>query len=83
VRGRSSSLVNGRLGYSFRNGLKLMVEGFNLLNRYDPDMQYYYASRLPAELSPEGRTEPVSGIDNVHLHPMESRSFRLWLEYSL
>jgi outer membrane receptor protein involved in Fe transport len=80
-KGRSSSLVNGRLGYGFRNGLKLIVEGFNLLDRYDPDIQYYYASRLPAELSPSGQTEPTSGVEDIHFHPMESRSLRLWLEY--
>ena len=82
VRGSSSSLLNGRFGYGFRNGLRLIVEGFNLLDREDPDIQYYYASRLPAETSPTGQIEPVEGIEDVHLHPMESRSLRVWLEYS-
>jgi hypothetical protein len=82
VRGSSSSLVNGRLGYGFRNGLRLIVEGFNLLDREDPDIQYYYASRLPAETSPTGQIEPVEGLEDVHFHPMESRSLRIWLEYS-
>ena len=81
VRGRSSSLVNGRLGYGFRNGLRLVVEGFNLLDREDPDIQYYYASRLPADLSPSGRIEPVAGVEDIHFHPMENRTFRMWLEY--
>lgn len=81
VRGQSSSLVNGRLGYGFQNGLRLVVEGFNLLDRDDPDIQYYYASRLPAEFSPTGQTEPVGGVEDVHLHPMESRSVRVWLEF--
>ena len=81
VRGRSSSLINGRFGYGFGNGLRLVLEGFNLLDREDPDIQYFYASRLPAELSPTGETEPVGGIEDVHFHPMESRSVRIWLEY--
>lgn len=81
VRGYSSSLVNGRLGYGFRNGLRLIVEGFNLLDREDPDIQYYYASRLPAEFSPTGQIEPIDGVEDVHFHPMESRSLRMWLEY--
>jgi outer membrane receptor protein involved in Fe transport len=81
VRGRSSSLVNGRLGYGFSNGLRLVVEGFNLLDREDPDIQYFYASRLPAQLSPTGQTEPMGGVEGVHFHPMESRSVRIWLEY--
>ena len=81
VRGRSSSLINGRIGYGFGNGLRLVLEGFNLLDREDPDIQYFYTSRLPAELSPTGETEPVGGIEDVHFHPMESRSVRVWLEY--
>jgi hypothetical protein len=82
IRGRSSSLVNGRFGYGFRNGLRLIAEGFNLLDREDPDIQYYYASRLPADVSPSGEIEPVDGIEDVHFHPMESRAVRMWLEYS-
>jgi hypothetical protein len=81
VRGRSSSLVNGRLGYGFNNGLRLIVEGFNLLDRQDPDIQYFYASRLPAEFSPTDGPEPIQGVEDIHLHPMESRSLRVWLEY--
>jgi hypothetical protein len=82
VEGASSSLVNGRLGFGFGNGLRVIVEGFNLLNRTDPDIQYYYASRLSAELSPTGQIEPIEGVEDVHFHPMESRTFRVWLEYS-
>jgi hypothetical protein len=66
----------------FGNGLRVIVKGFNLLNRTDPDIQYYYASRLSAEFSPTGQIEPVEGVEDVHFHPMESRTFRVWLEYS-
>lgn len=69
VRSNSSSLINGRIGYAFVNGLTLELEGFNLLDRKDSDIQYYYASRLPGE--PEG------GFEDIHFHPMERRSFRL------
>ncbi len=82
VQGQSSSLINGRLGYGFQNGIRLVVDGFNLLDREDPDIQYYYASRLPAEFSPTGETEPVEGVEDVHLHPMEDRTVRVWLEYA-
>jgi hypothetical protein len=69
VRSNSSSLVNGRIGYLFATGLRLELEGFNLLDSKDSDIQYYYASRLPGE--------PAEGIEDVHFHPMEKRSFRL------
>lgn len=69
VRSSSSSLVNGRLGYAFASGLSLELEGFNLLDSRDSDIQYYYASRLPGE--PEG------GFEDIHFHPMERRSVRL------
>ncbi len=82
VRGGSSSLVNGRLGYAFASGVQVVVDVFNVLDRDDADIQYYYASRLPAEFSPTGVDEPVGGVEDVHFHPMESRSVRVWLEYS-
>jgi len=69
VRSQSSSLLNGRLGYAFPNGLSLELEVFNLLDSKNSDVQYYYASRLPGE--PEG------GIEDIHSHPMEKRSARL------
>jgi len=69
VRARSSSLLNGRLGYVFTNGLRLELDAFNLLDTRASDVQYYYASRLPGE--------PEEGVEDIHFHPMEKRSFRL------
>jgi hypothetical protein len=69
VRSRSSSLINGRLGYAFANGLHLELDVFNLLDSRASDIQYFYASRLPGE--PEG------GVEDIHFHPMEKRSARL------
>jgi hypothetical protein len=65
----SSSLVNARLGYDFANGLGLALEVFNVLDRDDSDVEYFYASRLPGEAS--------GGVEDVHFHPMEGRSARL------
>ena len=65
----SSSLVNGRLGYEFDNGLSVALEVFNLLDRNDSDVEYFYASRLPGE--------PSGGIEDIHFHPMPERAFRL------
>ena len=69
ARSRPSALVNARLGYEFPNGLQLALEGFNLLDREDADITYFYASRLPGE--------PAEGVEDVHFHPVEKPSARL------
>ena len=65
----STSLVNARIGHRFVNGLDLALDVFNLLDSEDSDIEYFYASRLPGE--------PAGGIEDVHFHPVEGRSFRL------
>ncbi|HEX9730839.1 MAG TPA: TonB-dependent receptor [Thermoanaerobaculia bacterium] len=65
----SASLVNARVGYRFASGLELVLDVFNLFDSDDSDIQYFYASRLPGE--------PIEGVEDVHFHPMESRSARL------
>jgi hypothetical protein len=62
-------LLNGLVGFQATKHLRFALEGFNLLNREDDDIAYYYASRL------EG--EPLEGIEDVHFHPMEKPSVRL------
>jgi hypothetical protein len=69
VRSSSSSLVNGRIGYTFTNGLSLALDAFNLLDSRDSDIQYFYPSRLPGE--------PEEGVEDIHFHPAEKRSVRL------
>ncbi|RYG63792.1 TonB-dependent receptor, partial [bacterium] len=71
VRSSSSTLVNGRIGYKFKKGLRLSLEGFNLFNKAVSDIDYYYTSRLPGE--------SADGVDDIHTHPAEKRSFRLAL----
>ena len=62
-------LVNGMVGFRATDQLSFALEGFNLLDRKDDDIAYYYASRLPGE--------PAEGIEDVHFHPMEKPSVRL------
>lgn len=69
VSSRSTSLVNARLGYRFGGGLDVVLGVFNLFDRDDSDIEYFYASRLPGE--------PAGGVEDVHFHPMEKRSARL------
>jgi outer membrane receptor protein involved in Fe transport len=48
VRSRASAIVNGRIGYRIGKDLQLELEVFNLANRRDSAIDYFYASRLPA-----------------------------------
>lgn len=72
VRSSSTTLVNARLGYRVNARTQLALEVFNLLNAKVNDIEYYYTSRLPGE--------PAEGVNDVHFHPAESRSFRLTLQ---
>ena len=73
VRSGSSSLLNGRIGYSFARGLTLELDAFNLLDREDNEIEYYYVSRLQGE--PEG------GVPDIHFHPFEPHSARLVVKW--
>ncbi|TNC76220.1 TonB-dependent receptor [Janthinobacterium lividum] len=70
VRSSSSVGLNGRIAYQIDKTLRVEVEGYNLANRRDSAIDYYYASRLPGEAQP---------VDDIHFHPVESRSLRLTL----
>lgn len=70
VRSKSTATLNGRIGYRFSPKLKLELEGFNLTNRKDSAIDYYYASQLKGEAAP---------VSDIHFHPVESRTFRLTL----
>ena len=69
VRSKSTATLNGRIGYKINSKLAINLEGYNLTNRKDSAIDYFYASRLPGE--------PDAGVEDVHFHPIESRSFRL------
>lgn len=71
VRSRSTTLVSGRIGYAFDNGVRIQLDAFNLLNKKASQIDYFYASRLQGE-APEG-------VDDRHFHPAEPRAFRLTL----
>ncbi|MGN6703458.1 MAG: TonB-dependent receptor, partial [Burkholderiaceae bacterium] len=71
VRSNSTMTLNGRIGYRISQMVRLELEGYNLTDRQDSAIDYYYVSRLPGE--------PAAGVPDVHLHPIESRSFRATL----
>jgi hypothetical protein len=74
VYSKSTSLVNARLGYTFSPKVKAWLDVFNLFNRQNDDVSYYYVSRLPGE--------PPEGVADVHFHPVESRALRVTLALS-
>jgi outer membrane cobalamin receptor len=69
-RSRATATVNGRIAYDFGNGLQLDLEVFNLANRRDSAIDYFYESQL------KGETAPVA---DVHFHPIEPRTLRVSL----
>ena len=70
VRSTSTLTINGRLAYRISPSLKIELEGFNLANRRDSAIDYLYASRLKNE---------TAAVDDIHFHPIESRSARITL----
>jgi hypothetical protein len=70
VRSHATATLNGRVGYRLAPHLKLELEVFNMTDRRDSAVDYYYESRL--------KEEAVASSD-VHFHPIESRSLRVTL----
>ena len=70
VRSNASLTLNGRLGWKIARDLSLELEAFNLTNRRDSAIDYYYASQLKGEAAP---------VTDIHFHPIESRSLRATL----
>jgi outer membrane receptor protein involved in Fe transport len=74
VRSQASTVFDAQVGYEIAPRTKLRLDVFNLFNAQTSDIAYYYASRLPGE--------PAEGVNDVHFHPGEKRSFRLSLSYT-
>jgi hypothetical protein len=71
VRSDGTALVNVEVGWRISPRWDLALQCFNLLDRRDHDIDYYYVSRLPGE--------PAEGIPDVHFHPMEPLAIRVVL----
>ncbi len=71
VRSKSTATVNARVGYKVNPILRIELEVYNLTNRSASAIDYYYQSRLPGE--------PAEGVNDIHFHPIESRSLRMSL----
>jgi outer membrane receptor protein involved in Fe transport len=68
VRSRPSLQVYGEAGYHFTPTLSAVLSGYNLLNRRDHDIEYYYGSQLRGEQAP---------VNDVHFHPIDPLNLRL------
>jgi len=68
VRSSPTTLVNVEAGYHFANRWKATVSVFNVFDRADNDITYYYDSQLAGEANPVG---------DVHFHPVEPRTVRV------
>lgn len=71
IRSSSTLLLNAQAGYRFNRRIQLTIDAFNLLDRHDADIAYYYPSRLNGE--------PSSGVNDIHVHPVEPLSARVTL----
>ena len=72
-RSQATTLVN--LGGYWEHGrLRVGLDVLNLFNARDPDISYWYVSRLAGE--------PAEGIEDRHIHPVEPRQVRIAARYS-
>lgn len=70
VRSHSTLLVNLEAGWRTSPQLSVTVSVFNVFNRRDNDITYYYESQLPGESVPQA---------DIHFHPAEPRALRVAL----
>jgi outer membrane receptor protein involved in Fe transport len=67
ARSKSTMLVNLEGGYHFTPRVSAQVTVFNVFDRKDNDITYFYESQLPGEAAPVG---------DIHFHPVEPRTVR-------
>jgi hypothetical protein len=73
VRSKSTSIVNGEVGYQFSPKVRLTVEGFNIFDAEVSDIDYFFESRLQNESAP---------VEDIHFHAAIPRSARVALRVS-
>ena len=71
VRSKSTTLASLRVGYRLSRDVRIALDVFNVFDRHDSDIDYFYASRLTGE--------PAAGVEDIHFHPVEPRRVRLTL----
>jgi TonB dependent receptor/TonB-dependent Receptor Plug Domain len=74
VKSNSTTIAYARVAYQFNPKTKVTLDVFNLFNRKQSDIDYFYTSRLNGE--------GIDGVEDKHFHPVEPISVRLTLNYS-
>jgi len=69
VRSSVYAVTNLRVGYKVTPKVRMQLDVFNLFDRYNNDIEYYYESFIPGVVP-----APQNAI---HFHPAEPRQFRL------
>jgi outer membrane receptor protein involved in Fe transport len=70
VRSRSTQIMNARVGYRIDSTWRMHLDVFNVLDRQDDDIAYFYESRLQGE---------AAATNDIHFHPVEPRTLRATL----
>ncbi len=70
VRSRATQITNLRVGYKLDPKWRVHMDVFNLFDRKDSDIDYFYESQLQGEPAP---------VEDIHFHPVEPRTFRVTL----
>jgi outer membrane receptor protein involved in Fe transport len=73
VRSDPTTLVNVEMGYHLNRHVKASVALFNVFDRQDNDITYFYESQLAGESAP---------VSDRHFHPVEPRTVRVTLTSS-
>jgi hypothetical protein len=73
IESKSTSIVNGEIGYQFSDRVRLQLEGFNLFDAEVSDIDYFFESRLRDEPEP---------VEDLHFHAAIPRSARVALKVS-
>jgi len=73
VTSRSTSLINGEIGFKFSDRIRLTLEGYNLFDAEVSDIDYLFESRLQDEPAP---------VEDIHFHAAIPRSARVALRVS-
>ena len=83
VEAGDTTVVNLRAGYRVNDDVELAVDVFNLFDSDDADISYFFGSCLPSDppaLCGAGLAERP-GVEDVHLHPVETRQVRATLTW--
>jgi hypothetical protein len=73
VESKSTSIVNGEVGFQFTPQIRLALEGFNIFDAEVSDIDYFFESRLQHESEP---------VEDIHFHAAIPRSARVALRVS-